>query len=236
MSSFKPKTLCVAILAAFVMTGCSSLPEHQYSDPYERWNRKVYNFNDGVDRTIVKPVSQVYVAVTPDPLEKGVSNFYDNLFYPTVALNQFLQGKFGDGFRDVTRFTLNTTLGVVGIFDVATAAGLPPTQEDFGQTFAAWGVGSGPYLVVPLMGGMTLRDGIGRAASMPVNPAFYIEDAEARFGLGIGGAIDTSAQLLEARDLVKGDAYLFVRDTYMQRRAFLISDGASQEEDPFLVE
>ncbi|WP_306253119.1 VacJ family lipoprotein [Parvularcula sp. IMCC14364] len=225
-----------ALVLVLTTTACSTLPEDQYVDPYEGWNRKVYNLNDDLDKAVVKPVTQVYVAVTPDPVEKGVSNFYDNLLYPTVALNQFLQGKVEEGFRDMTRFTLNSTLGVVGIFDVATTLGLPEEEEDFGQTFAKWGVGTGPYVVLPVMGGMTLRDGVGRAASMPVNPAFYLEDAEARFGLGAGAAIDTSAQLLEARDLIKGDGYLFVRDTYVQRREFLVNDGSTQEEDPFLAE
>ncbi len=218
-----------------LLAGCSTLAEQQYQDPYEGLNRKIYNFNEGLDRAILNPVSRGYSHIAPDPVEKGVSNFFDNLFYPTVVLNQFLQGKIGDSFDGVFRFAINTTLGIGGLFDVASGLGLEAKEEDFGQTFAKWGFGSGPYIVVPVLGGFTLRDGFGGVAEIPTNPVFLLE-AEAQLALGVGSGIDESTQLLDARDLIKGDKYLFVRDAYVQRREFLINDGAIAEADPFLDE
>jgi phospholipid-binding lipoprotein MlaA len=212
------------------------MAEKQYQDPYEGFNRQVYSFNEGLDKVILKPVAQGYTAVAPEPVEQGVGNFFDNLAYPTTIINQFLQGKVGDGFTGLARFGFNSTLGIAGIFDVATGMGLERQREDFGQTFAKWGFGSGPYIVVPVMGGMTLRDGIGNVAAIPTTPDYWLEDDDARLGLTVGRIIDTSASLLDERELITGDRYLFVRDTYMQRRQFQITDGAQTGDDPFLDE
>lgn len=219
---------------AVLLTGCSTVSDKQYLDPFENTNRGVHAFNEGFDEVVLTPVSKAYVAVTPDPVEKGVSNFFDNLGYPSVVLNQFLQGKVGDGFEGIGRFGINSTLGLFGLFDVATEMGLEAKQEDFGQTFAAWGFGSGPYVVSPFIGGTTLRDGIGNIATIFTNPGFWINESGAPLGLFAGATIDTSAQLLEERELVPGDSYLFLRDSYLQRRQFLIADGAVVEDDPFL--
>lgn len=225
-----------AMLAAVTLmtTGCSTLSEAQYQDPFERTNRAVHGFNEGLDKAVLTPVTKGYLAITPDPIEKGVSNFFDNIGYPSIVVNQFLQGKVGDGLEGVGRIGVNSTLGVLGVFDVATDMGLEAKKEDFGQTFAKWGFGSGPYLVSPLMGGSTLRDGIGRTVTIVTNPGIWINEAGTPMALFAGTTLDTSARLLDERELIQGDSYLFLRDGYMQRRQFLISDGAVVEDDPFL--
>ncbi|MEL6687594.1 MAG: VacJ family lipoprotein [Pseudomonadota bacterium] len=231
LSRFKSVAL---VLMAVLSTACSTVSAKQYTDPFENTNRSVHAFNEGFDDAILTPVSKAYVAVTPDPLEKGVSNFFDNLGYPSVVINQFLQGKVGEGFEGIGRFGINSTLGLFGLFDVASDLGLEAKQEDFGQTFAAWGFGSGPYVVSPLIGGTTVRDGIGGIATIFTNPGTWIGESGAALSLFAGATIDTSAQLLDERELIPGDSYLFLRDSYMQRRQFLIADGAVVEDDPFL--
>lgn len=233
MTLFHSKLTALAVMA-LLFTACSTVSDKQYIDPFENTNRSIHAFNEGFDEVALTPLSKAYVAVTPDPVERSVSNFFDNLGYPSVVLNQFLQGKVEDGFEGIVRFGMNSTVGFFGLFDVATKAGLEAKQEDFGQTFAAWGLGSGPYVVSPLIGGTTLRDGIGNIATIFTNPGFWINESGAPLGLFAGATIDTSAQLLEERELIPGDSYLFLRDSYLQRRQFLITDGAVVEDDPFL--
>lgn len=228
------KNTLLTVAAAVLIAGCSTAPEKQYQDPLEGFNRKVYGFNEVVDKYVLKPVAQGYKFVTPDPVEERVHNFFVNLLYPTVFINSFLQGKHDEGFQGLNRFVFNSTLGLGGIHDVASDMGLKPTEEDFGQTFAKWGFGSGPYIVVPILGGYTMRDGIGDIAALPTNPGYWVQDSDVKLGLMIGVTVDRSAQLLEARKLVNGDKYLFVRDAYLQRRRHLIADGEAPEEDPFL--
>lgn len=234
--SFKQACIFASLGAMSLLSACSTVADKQYQDPYEKLNRQLHGFNEGIDAAILTPISKGYVAITPDPLEDGVSNFFDNLSYPTVVINQFLQGKVEDGFSGIGRIGVNSTLGVLGLFDVATGMGLPAKQEDFGQTFAKWGFGSGPYMVSPVLGGTTLRDGIGNIAAIFTNPGTWIGEAGASEGLFGGSVIDASAGLLEERALIQGDSYLFLRDGYMQRREFLINDGAVVEDDPFLDE
>ena len=223
------------IASAFVLTGCATAPDAQFADPLENTNRQIYGFNEGVDKVILKPAGQAYAYVMPDILEEGVGNFFDNLSYPNTVVNQFLQGKPGEGLTALGRLGVNTTIGIGGIFDVASGLGLRADQEDFGQTLSAWGVGSGPYLVAPIIGGVTLRDGVGQIAALPLLPQNWVGNGQTLvLGLAAGGAVETSASLLEARKLVKGDKYLFTRDAYLQRRQFLISDGVQEDEDPFL--
>lgn len=225
----------IVIAASFTITGCATSANSQYQDPFEKTNRQIYKFNEGLDKAILKPSGQAYAYVMPDLLEDGVGNFFDNLTYPNVFINQFLQGKGDEGLAGIGRFALNSTLGLGGIFDVATDIGLAADQEDFGQTLSVWGVDSGPYLVAPIIGGVTLRDGVGQVAALPLLPQNWVGNGGTLvLGLAVGSAIETSASLLEARKLVTGDKYLFTRDAYLQRRQFLIADGIQVEEDPFL--
>jgi len=201
-------------------------------DPFEGMNRKVQAFNDGADRMILKPVAKGYVNVTSEPVRRSVSNFYDNFAYPITIINQFLQGKVKLGFSDIGRFLVNTTAGLLGLFDVATGLGMEYHDEDFGQTLGVWGVGSGAYLVIPLWGPVTTRSGVGDIASFYTHPMQLIDDEKIRYALFIGWAIQARASLLETEDLITGDRYLFIRDAFLQRREFLVNDGEI-EEDPF---
>jgi phospholipid-binding lipoprotein MlaA len=207
----------------------------QPSDPWQGMNRKIQAFNDTADRWVLKPVAKGYAKITPHLVRRGVSNFFTNLTYPLVVVNQFLQGKFHDGASDTGRFIMNTTLGIGGLFDPASGAHLPLHDEDFGQTFAKWGIGSGPYLVIPFLGPSTVRDGLGSAVGFTVQPTRYlIEDNNTRYGMTALNFIEIRAGLLDAEQLISGDRYIFMRDAYLQRREYLIKDG--QVTDEFLDE
>lgn len=220
-----------ALLAAIVLISASCATTDN-PDPYEGANRAVMAFNDGADRIVLKPISKGYVNVTSPPVRSSVNNFYDNFGYPITIINQVLQGKFRLGFSDLGRFLTNSTLGLVGLFDVATDLGMEYHDEDFGQTLGVWGVGSGAYLVIPLWGPVTTRSGVGDIASFYTHPVQYVDDDPIRYALFTGWAIKTRASLLEAEGLISGDRYLFIREAYLQRREFLINDGEI-EDDPF---
>jgi phospholipid-binding lipoprotein MlaA len=203
-------------------------------DPWEGFNRKIMAFNDAADRWVMKPVARGYTKVVPRPARRGVSNFFSNLLYPIVIVNQFLQGKFRDGVSDIGRFVVNTTVGLGGLLDPATAVGLPRNDEDFGQTFGKWGAGPGPYIVVPFLGPSTIRDGTGSLCSAALTPWRYSDEERVRYGATALYAIDARAGLLEAEELISGDRYSFLRDAYLQRREFLVQDG--EVEDDFMDE
>jgi phospholipid-binding lipoprotein MlaA len=205
------------------------------SDPWQGMNRRVFAFNQAMDRWILKPVAKGYTKVTPRLFRRGVGNFFTNLSYPLVIVNDFLQLKFAQGASDTGRFVMNTTLGIGGLFDPASGANLPLHEEDFGQTFARWGAGSGPFLVLPFLGPSNVRDGIGSGVSWAAQPMrFVIEDERTRYGLTALNLIDIRASLLDVEQLVSGDKYIFMRDAFMQRREYLINDG--QVTDDFLDE
>ena len=229
--SAKVTVVCFAL----GLTACSH--NGGVNDPLEPVNRHIHTFNDQFDKYLLKPVSKGYVYITPEFMQTGVSNFFDNLQYPLVAVNQFLQGKGRLGVQDTVRFAINTTAGVGGLFDVAKNIGLVAHEEDLGQTLAVWGVESSPYLVVPFWGPTTLRDGTGSLVSSYAHPLTVLEYADdhkaERNGLLALSVIDKRARLLEAEKLISGDKYLFIRDAYLQRRDYLINDG-EVEEDPFL--
>lgn len=202
-------------------------------DPWIGMNRSLWNFNDGLDRLILRPIARGYRAITPDLAEEGISNFFDNLQVPGTALNQLLQGKPKEMFNDVGRFAVNSTFGILGVFDVATRTGLPQHEEDFGQTLAVWGVPQGPYFMIPIRGPSTVTHAGGMFVDALTNPIRYIRNVRARnvtYGLYF---LDLRKRLLTAEVLISGDEYLFVRDAFLQRRDFLIRDGVF-EEDPFM--
>ena len=204
-------------------------------DPYESFNRRVFAFNEFLDRYLVKPVAKGYDWITPKPVDDSVTRFFSNLGDLGVGLNNALQGKFSEAGSDVVRFTLNTTLGVAGIFDVATPMGLLKHEEDFGQTLAIWGANQGPYLVLPLLGPATARSAFGKIPDYFTHPVTYIDDETVRYGLTGLELIDKRSDLMEYEDSVSGDKYLFIRDVYLQRREFLVNDGVV-EEDPFTAD
>lgn len=224
--------LCGGMLTVLVivLAGCATV---ENPDPFEGMNRKVQAFNDGADRLVLKPIAKGYINITSKGVRQSVSNFYDNFAYPITIVNQFLQGKVELGFRDLGRFVVNTTVGLLGLFDVATQMGLEHHDEDFGQTFGVWGLPSGAYFVIPLWGPATTRSGVGDLASFFVHPSQLIEDEYIRYAYFAGWAVQARASLLETEELISGDRYLFIRDAFLQRREFHVDDGRI-EEDPFL--
>ncbi|MBW3566829.1 MAG: VacJ family lipoprotein [Proteobacteria bacterium] len=224
------------LLSLVLATACASLPEgteRSEHDPWERYNRAMYTFNDAVDQAVLRPTAKGYRAVTPDFLEHGISNFFSNLSYPVVIVNQFLQGDFGDGLRDTGRFAINTVLGIGGLFDPATGMGLEANNEDFGQTLGVWGVSDGPYLVLPFLGPSTVRDTAGSYIDSEINPMFeYFEEPDRYYLLALR-IVDLRAQLLDldAQLQTTYDPYTFMRDAYLQRREYLVNDGKVEQQD-----
>ena len=226
----------LVLLTCLSLGACASLPEgtqRSEDDPWERYNRAVYQFNDAVDSAVLRPVAKGYRYITPDPLEQGFSNFFSNLALPLVALNQFLQGDFGEGTSDIGRFLLNSTLGFGGFFDPASDIGLTDHDEDFGQTLAVWGVPSGPYLQLPFLGPSTVRDTFGSYADGQIEPLYQYIDEPEKYYLIVLNVVQQRAQLLSLDEQLRNayDPYTFMRDAYLQRREFLIYDGNPPVED-----
>jgi phospholipid-binding lipoprotein MlaA len=215
-----------AIVSLGVLGGCATT--HDPRDPLEPINRGVYKFNDAIDTMFLKPVAQVYEGITPTAARTGVSNVFANINDVVVALNNLLQGKFTEAASDVGRVLINTTAGLFGVFDVATPVGLEKHDEDFGQTLGYWGIGDGPYLVLPIVGPRNLRDTAGLIVDWEVDPVVQIDPSRSRnqvWGLRI---VSRRAELLGASSLLSVaalDEYEFVRDAYIQRRRNLIYDG-----------
>ncbi len=211
-----------SLLLLMPLVGCAALPPNTQTDPrdpFERVNRATFAFNDALDRRVARPIATGYRRVTPDAVETGVSNFFSNAAYPTVLVNNLLQGKLKDALNDTGRLLLNTTLGLGGLLDPASAAGLARNDEDFGQTLGRWGVASGPYVMLPLLGPYTLRDGFGSLADEFTEPRQYLSD-DARL-------LDADALLAQA-----GDRYVLVRSAYLQRREYQVLDGDVPFEEP----
>jgi phospholipid-binding lipoprotein MlaA len=218
--------LC-ALLVIFLLSGCATTQQSEEGDPLEQTNRGFYKFNDGLDRHIFKPVAEQYVKVTPEPLRTSVTNFFDNVSYINVIVNDLLQGKLDQFFMDVGRFVFNSTIGLGGLFDPATDVGLKTNDEDLGQTLGYWGAEEGAYLVLPLFGPDSLRDVPDRVSSAFLNPLFYMS-APVTWPLTVLNAINTRANYLEATRFVEQaalDPYTFTREAYRQRREYLIYDG-----------
>jgi len=202
-------------------------------DPYENWNRKVFAFNDAIDRWFLRPVAKGYRTVTPDLVDRGITNFFNNLTEIRNFTNSLLQLKGESAVVAVGRFTYNTVFGLGGFFDVATAFEMPARPEDFGQTLATWGVDSGPYLMLPLLGPSTPRYFTGMAADGFMLPSAWdsVENPEWYY-LRMLQIVDKRADLIPAENFISGDRYTFMRNAFLQRREFLINDGKITE-DPF---
>jgi phospholipid-binding lipoprotein MlaA len=230
----------VGLLSVVLLAGCATLPsgERDPRDRFERMNRSVYRFNDALDRGVAKPAARAYVKVTPQPIRTGIGNFFENLTYPTTMVNDLLQGKPRHFVRDTTRFVVNTTFGIGGLFDPATQMGLAANDEDLGQTLGRWGVGAGPYIVLPLLGPSTVRDVFGTVGDQFTDPTNYIKDDKVRYGLTALDLLDTRAGLLSADNIMQQsfDPYVFMRNAYLQRRQFQVSDGASAGDDVEFIE
>lgn len=221
--------LLVPLLACCCMVaGCATGPDTR--DPYENFNRKVYSFNEGVDKAVLKPVAKGYVAVVPAIARRGVTNFFNNLGMIVTTFNDALQLKGTKVPVDFARFTTNVVFGLGGLIDVASELNIENRNEDFGQTLGYWGARSGPYLVLPFFGPSSVRDGSGLVVDFLVSPYVYVHDDETaiRWGLFALDVIDTRANLLAAEnflDQASLDRYSFLRDSYLQRREYLVHDG-----------
>jgi phospholipid-binding lipoprotein MlaA len=220
------------LLAVIVLlgSGCAATPGRtRADDPWEGFNRGVYKFNDTLDRAALKPVAKGYRKITPQWMRMGIGNFFSNLSYPGTVVNQFLQGKAKLGFQDFGRFLVNSTLGVGGLIDLATPMGLPANDEDFGQTLAVWGVGSGPYLTLPFFGPSSLRDAPSRAVDYFLGPLTYTDALawEVEWGLRGLDVVHSRSELLPLDATLQRtfDPYAFMRDAWIQQREFNIFDG-----------
>lgn len=236
-----PRSLPLFLLTVLFLAGCATArgPQEGANDPFEPFNRKVLVFNEKADQYVLKPVAQGYQAVTPLPARVGVSNFFANLSDAWTGVNNLLQGKPGSAASDVGRVLLNSTVGIFGVFDVASEFGLPKHDEDFGQTLGKWGVASGPYLELPLLGPSTVRDGVARFADSFGDPLGYEPDRVAHRNQLRGlRLIDTRQQLLgleKTMDEAATDTYVFRRNFYLRKREADINDGrrAPRQDDDF---
>ncbi|MGY8843353.1 MAG: MlaA family lipoprotein [Burkholderiales bacterium] len=218
---------------ALVTGGCATGPNGH--DPLEPMNRKIYSFNESLDGIIVKPVAKAYSAFVPSLVRTGVRNFFTNLGVLNTTVNDLLQLKVRNVPIDIARFTTNLILGVGGIFDVATEIGIPYHNEDFGQTLGYWGVSSGPYLVLPLLGPSTVRDGLGKPVDYFIDPISHIDHESTRWKVTGLKVIAARANLLEVENIMNDsaiDKYSFIRDMWLQRREYQIRDGATIKISP----
>ncbi|RBP53754.1 MlaA family lipoprotein [Arenicella xantha] len=236
-TSANSKFIRLAFIASglLFLTSCSTLSskdspsKHISSDPFERFNRTAFAFNDKADKIVLRPTAKVYDAVLPDPAKKGVSHFFSNLGEPINIINNLLQGKVDGALNSTYRFVVNSTVGVLGLFDVARSYDVRKKPEDFGQTLAAWGVKPGPYIVVPFWGPSNLRDSFaGAASNLVIYPINEVSDeSDTRLGLTVLNVINTRARLLDADAVLANqvDPYLFLKTAYESNRVRAIYDG-----------
>jgi phospholipid-binding lipoprotein MlaA len=214
-------------LAAVACTGCAS-PAKNPVDPFENFNRAMFTFNDKVDETALKPTAELYQKVAPDFVQTGVGNFFGNIGDVWTAVNELLQGKVEYGLNDFMRVIVNTTFGLGGVIDIASEAGMPRHKEDFGQTLGRWGMGSGPYVMLPVLGPSTLRDTAALPVDMKADLWNFVDPVRTRNVGTVVRVIDQRAALLDASDLLEAaalDRYEFIRDGFLQRRDGAVHDG-----------
>lgn len=221
--------LVMTLCAALLVSACATVPDSRDErDPWESYNRAMFGFNETVDGMLIKPIAKGYVTAVPKPARTGIGNFLSNLDDVVIAINNLLQGKVGDAASDAARVFVNSTLGIVGLFDVASRMGLEKHNEDFGQTLATWGMGSGPYFVLPLLGPSTVRDAPGLYVDLLMHPLDSYDDEGVRNSLVTLDVIDARAGLLSNDKLLDetgGDRYTVVRNAWLSRRDHLVHDG-----------
>jgi len=240
-------TRLLTLIIATILTGCASNSAKNPADPLEPVNRRIYQFNDTFDKAILKPISQGYTVVMPTFGQTMVANFFANLDDVVVTANDLLQFKLTQGLADGTRFVLNSTIGVLGLFDIATMLDLKKHHEDFGQTLGKWGLASGPYIVIPFLGPSSLRDGVGLYADSYSSPLYQIQHIPTRNQAQIVKVISLRAKLLDQEKILKEamlDPYYFIRDTYLLHRKNRVYDGnpprasydVEEEDDGFIFQ
>lgn len=225
----RPTAICI-LLAAIFLNGCASQPATMTDperDPWEKYNRKIHAFNMSMDKAIFRPVAKGYDVIMPDAPQRGVRNFFRNLAYPVTFLNLIMQGKVDDSLTATGRFLMNSTIGLLGFFDVASKAGMPNFNEDMGQTLAVWGWKESRFLVMPVFGPYTARDFLGRGFYGYLHPVSYYARVEGNYVPMIVDLVTLRASLLPLEEALRtaNDPYVLIRDAYLQRREFLIFDG-----------
>ncbi|MCP4044065.1 MAG: VacJ family lipoprotein [Gammaproteobacteria bacterium] len=235
------RQLGVVILTGLLVatSGCATNGPVDDRDPIEGFNRAMHGFNDTFDGVIGKPLATGYKKIIPVPVNKGITNFFNNINDIVVIVNELLQAKITNAVSDLGRVLVNSTIGILGIMDIASTMGMEKHDEDFGQTLGYWGVGPGPYLVIPFLGPSTLRDAAGLFPDNYLDPLFRINHIPTRNALLALKALDKRSDLLSATNIVETaalDQYSFIRDAYLQRREYLVYDGNPPddefEEDP----
>jgi len=225
------RALLAAVLVAALPAG-SAVAAGKPNDPLEKLNRATYAFNDALDRMLAQPAARAYKAAVPDRARNAVSNFFGNLYYPVVVINNALQGKFKYAGSDAARFLVNTTIGIGGFLDPATRWGLANHDEDFGQTLGWWGVPAGPYLMLPVLGPSDFRDAPSKFVDRYMSPTYYQNSRAVEYGLFAASELDKRTQLLATDAALKAafDPYAFIRNAYVIRREYLVHDGNVPEE------
>jgi len=223
----------IALIAASaaLLGGCATSGNPK--DPIEGFNRAMFGINEGLDQVVIRPVASGYEALVPSPLQTGVSNFFSNIADLMIGVNNLLQGKPGQAASDAGRVLVNTTVGFLGILDVASSMGMEKHEEDVGQTFGRWGMGDGAYIVLPFFGPRTVRDTIGLAFDVYTDPVAHVNHVPTRNALLATRIVSDRAELLKADKIIEEaalDKYSYVRDAYLQRRRSLIHDGNPPKE------
>ena len=232
MKSFFLKITLIFVL--LISYGCSyqSALAPIEKDPYEEMNRSIYEFNENLDKTVLEPVADSYDFVMLELFQTGVQNFFNNANYPVTIVNQALQGKFSASFESLFRFTINTTIGIGGLFDPAKSLGYESKSEDFGQTLGVWGFDSGSYLMTPLFGPYTVRHAFGDVFDNLLSPINYIDDTATKYAIRIIDKVQERSDLSALEEELYGsyDPYQYIRDSYIQNRDYKVTDGAIDEE------
>ena len=219
-----------AFVFIYIFIFSSFLLSDEVKDPFENLNRKTFEFNENLDEKFARPVAEAY-SKFPPKIKIGISNFFNNLEEVDTFVNQLLQGKPKQSINDLTRFVINTTVGLGGFIDVASKIGLERHEEDFGQTLAVWGVGQGPYVMLPVLGPSTLRDTLSRPVSSFLSVTFHMTKTDVNIALKGIDAIETREKLLGVESLLSGDKYSFVKDAYIQSMLYEIKDGIDVQDD-----
>ena len=224
----------ILLILFLVSSGCATTKNQSNDfnpeDPYEKSNRKVFEFNTKIDKLFLRPVTDFYDNATPEFAQTSITNFFSNLDDIGISFNNFLQGNIVDSMSDLTRFFINSIFGLGGFFDVASEMGLEKHNEDFGQTLGKWGAKPGPYLMLPFLGPSTTRDAFTFVGDTALAPTLSLDDSEARLGLISLDLINTYSAFTGIADIESQDQYAFLRDAYLDRRKFEVNDGLSEED------
>ena len=235
MSIFFAKQHAFLIFVLILLSGCSYQNEliNDPIDPLENSNRSIYTFNENLDEAILEPAADGYDYITPNFLQKGFNNFFDNINYPVTIINQVLQGNIEESLQDTLRFTINSSIGILGLFDPASRMGLTEHDEDFGQTLAVWGIKEGPYLMLPFFGPKTLRSLTGDLADVLFNPLLNIDDTNLKIKTNLISILQDRSDLSTLEEELDNsfDPYQYIKDSYIQNRKYKIYNGNITEDD-----